>query len=269
MNTEELSKALRELPRVSADTVWGRHCIALRARVEIDDISKFLNWSTIQATIFLRDQPFIAKEFAELRNSDDWPWWENGLRESHVGTPPMLGYHSTTSPNRVNQCYYLLQFEKATGKNVEDFEGPIVEFGGGYGLMCAILHKMGYRGEYYIYDLPEFSLLQQYYLDQVNVKARFLQIDHHGRFDMPPESCELLIAAFSLSEAPIELRNAFLQVLKPRWGLIAYQPEFEGYDNMHYFENIRYRTWEVSWGWPNPYNGNIHYLFGGPEEEVD
>ena len=69
MNTEELSKALRELPRVSADTVWGRHCIALRARVEIDDISKFLKNMGAQQVLLISDSCFSGSLTREQKIS--------------------------------------------------------------------------------------------------------------------------------------------------------------------------------------------------------
>lgn len=266
MKIEEVVEAAKELERASEDTIWGRHRNSLRTRLIHDDLNAFCNWSTVVATMFVGDVPFVSKEFAELRNADDWARWELALRETGVGSPPILPYHTSTSANRVHQCYHLYQFEKHTERHIEDFEGPIVEFGGGYGLMCAIIRSLGYKGEYIIYDLPEFSLLQQFYLD--GIPATFRYSDERGRFDVPPRTADILIALFSLSECPVEHRNAFLMSTMPANALIGFQDSFDGVDNKGYFDKNRTIISPVTRIFPSPHVSSVNYLIGWEEDDA-
>ena len=72
--------------------------------------------------------------------------------------------------------------------------GVIVEFGGGYGSMCRLLHKLGFSGQYFIYDLPEFVALQRYFLKSIGMPVR----------DGPPDDVTVGHSPFHRSGEPPE-----------------------------------------------------------------
>ena len=94
----------------------------------------------------------------------DWKQvWEEILEEDSAGDPkPYKGYRRS-SGNRIHQAYHLARFQEETGLPVSRFP-LIVEFGGGYGSLCRLVHKLGFKGQYIIFDLPEFVALQKFYL---------------------------------------------------------------------------------------------------------
>jgi hypothetical protein len=115
----------------------------------------------------------------------------------------------------------------------------IVEIGGGYGALCAEIYSQGFAGAYTIFDFPEMLLLQQFYLN--NPKVQFSSTVE----ELPHTS--LLIAMWSLSEMPIELRGRLLEQLNPTHYFIAYQASFQGVDNKKYFSALRASKPELTW----------------------
>lgn len=132
------------------------------------------------------------------------------------------------SNNLIHQAYHLQQYESLTGKKVEDLES-IVEFGGGYGAMCLLAHELGFKGKYVIYDLPEFSLLQEFYLSQHNLKAEW-----NPR--RKPSDADLFMGLYSLSEVPPSERD--LKVVRANSYLFLYSGKWQDYDNVGWFRRF-------------------------------
>lgn len=137
--------------------------------------------------------------------------------------------------NNIRQIYHLWKWEQVTGKKIADLES-IVEIGGGYGAMCKMAGRMGFQGTYTIFDLPEFSLLQQWYLDGLpNVK--FVTAPLPKFFDKEKKYFDLLVGIYSLSEMPMWDRDAILFGF-PAWNYcFLYSGKWETYDNVDYFQN--------------------------------
>lgn len=137
---------------------------------------------------------------------------------------------SSLTNNLIHQAYHLQQWEQATGQRVENLK-TIVEFGGGYGAMCLLCHQLGFSGRYIIYDLPEFSLLQQYYLSQCGIEA-----DWNPR--RKPRPVDLLIGLYSLSEVPPNERNP----VRANSYLFLYSGQWQDYDNVGWFKRFAMST---------------------------
>ncbi|KAJ1474744.1 hypothetical protein T484DRAFT_1831154, partial [Baffinella frigidus] len=121
---------------------------------------------------------------------------------------------SRTSTNLVHQAYHTFVFQQATsllpweaaGGLVVEFGGTygclcnlmhtggmcdaasglVVEFGGGYGCLCNLMHTGGFEGQYLLYDLPVFSLIQTYYLSSNGWTVSptlILNLMHSGGFE--------------------------------------------------------------------------------------
>ena len=57
----------------------------------------------------------------------------------------------------------------------------VVEFGGGYGDMAAMVREMGFRGTHVVYDLLPALLLQQYFLRTSNWPSYLLMPSDTGQ----------------------------------------------------------------------------------------
>jgi hypothetical protein len=66
MDANDLKKAFDELEPLEPQSAWDEHRLRLREHVANDDIDAFLRWSTIQATMFVGDAPYIKQEYEEL-----------------------------------------------------------------------------------------------------------------------------------------------------------------------------------------------------------
>lgn len=192
--------------------------------------------------------------------------------------PPMM----STNAVAIEHARHLFHFRQHTGALFEQSD-CIVEFGGGYGSMCRLIHALGFHGTYIIFDLPHVLALQRYYLGLHDIATG------NGS-----ESCVLLcadldavnrvlderrfghvsvISTWALSEMPLPLRARIDPILqRPHCDkiLLAYQAMFEGTYNRQYFAAVADRTREsVDWRevpvgpalvTPSPHDS--WYLFG-------
>jgi hypothetical protein len=139
----------------------------------------------------------------------------------------------------------------------------IFEFGGGYGNMCRLLHKLRFQGRYVLFDLPAFSALQKFYLESAG-----LTVHPVGSFEKERKGCfcisemeqlkyvlssgktnnSMFIATWSISETPLELRNNVLPHVKDFGAfLIAYQSGFKEIDNLSYFQEWTKSLNNIDW----------------------
>ncbi len=215
------ARALSEKPQVPT---WDVLRARLREYLKHEKPEDFLNWDFIRYTMFHFAKPV---ELEYLKGTNDWPIWEKAIVETDVGNPP-------NNLNLIHQAYSLARyFEYYNGISEIKKIRSIAEIGGGYGCMRRLVHELGFRGRYVIYDLPEFLELQKYYLNRLNLPTVFTNV---------PEEVdgELLIALWSVSEMPLEVRDLVLK--NARHYLIAYQDDFEGIDNDAYFLNFMRRN---------------------------
>jgi len=238
MTHDELQAAFDELPELP-DTLpprgsWPRHCYSMRRHVKTDEPDRFLCWSTVSATMVVGDVPYVRAEYDRLEEAG----WLGSLDEPGLGDPPRLPYYPSTSGNLVHQAYHLLEWTQTTGLKLADVSS-ILEFGGGYGALAMMAWRLGFRGEYRLWDLPEFEILQRFYLSNASPGRRFTWGDVSAGTD-------LLIACYSLSEVDDATRR---QVLDRPFNscLIAYQDRYDEIDNNAWFAAFARSRPEMEW----------------------
>jgi hypothetical protein len=128
----------------------------------------------------------------------------------------------------------------------------VIEFGGGYGNMAKMFHKINKNISYTIFDTIEVNLLQYYYLKKSNLDVN-LGINKNSKINLLNKTLDLkkkvrllkkndknlLIANWSLSEVPLKFRNELFFIFeKIDYQIISYQKKFEKIDNQKYFEKV-------------------------------
>jgi len=228
MTPEQLKEAMGALPEPPSDSrppFWDywRHDLWTRAQTE-EDPRNFEKWPCIYHTMLVNHwHDYIQKQYAKIR---DMP---RLVSETHLPPYPSDRLDNTPhSMNLIHQAHHLWTFFKTVGLQMHK-QKRIVEFGGGYGAMALLARRLCLAGSYHIIDLPEFALLQQFYLSQMGA-------DGHVTWGDPPDRCDLLIANHSLSEIPIDKRDRWIIALRPRAVLFLYSSRFAGYDNVAYFQ---------------------------------
>lgn len=228
---------------------WAELSEQVSRLVEAEGFAGFLRWEPILRTMFVGSPPWISVELDALLEDDAkyGTRWRVALREDQVGSPMPCTLYPESSGNLIHHAYHVLQIERAFGRRVSDYR-TIVEFGGGYGSLCRLIHRLGFTGKYSIYDLPAFSALQRRYLAAVGIHGVEC-VEGPGvvisRGELSPA---LFIATWSLSESPLEVRESVERGLNNFDNiLIAYQESFDGIDNLTYFQDLARRFEVFSW----------------------
>ena len=245
MNANKFNERLKKIPLPSSlDHKWQEHQKSFRYHAKHEGVDQFLKWSTIQATMFVGNNKHTQHKFDQLDEK-----WLSHIDDPGVGKPTM--FNDKTSGNYIEQAYHLSQLEKYM--NLSDIKS-VIEFGGGYGAMRVVWNRAFGDDVYYMYDLPEFILLQEYYISKV-IDAK---TEYRTAKDKSP--ADLCIAMFSLSETPIEQRNKFLDENPCDKYFIGFQSKFFDINNHKYFEN-----WAQQLSWHQVIRGVITthwYLIG-------
>lgn len=243
-----------------AQKAWNDNMHTLQRMVGSQDPRAFLSWDVVAGTMFVRYAKYSRTEFGYLRGLADWPRWKDALREDEAGTPARCPFEPETSCNLVHHAYHLAQFEKFSNEAVNHFD-YVFEFGGGYGSMCRLFFKLGFKGRYLIADLPPFSALQEYFLKSVGIRVltrdEFVKgecgvlcvSDIDKIDDLLGGERSLFLATWSISESPLFVREKILGKHSNSFDayLVAFQPRFEDVDNAVFFATWRSAHPDYSW----------------------
>lgn len=255
MNLSELQEEIEVLPDPPPSS-WQQNQLELRKRIlKTTDMKAFPYWSVIQATMYVGDAQYIHN--VELPHVASLiPLDVLVIDKDIIAEPASIGCNDgrILSTNLVHQAYSLSQLDLDISKL-----DTILEFGGGYGAMCLLCRRLGFKGRYIIYDLPEFSLLQQYYLSCHNVEAEYwaglteLELklikkssELHAPFSK--NVVDLLIGLWSLSEVDnLNFRDYFLGWYPAQNYLFAYGRTWHGINNTKWFDQLQHKHQKTEW----------------------
>jgi hypothetical protein len=134
-----------------------------------------------------------------------------------------------TTPWAMKSAHHVLSYLHHTGRDILDFE-QIVEFGPGIGETCRIINDLGFKGDYFLYDLPEVLKVSTYYnKDYPNVK----RVTHYSQ--VPDNKKTLFIGTWSISETPLDYRDEVFTYFNEADYLLIYQVNAFEYANNPYF----------------------------------
>ena len=114
-------------------------------------------------------------------------------------------------------CYRMIYYAQ---KIMKDPPGGIDEIGAGSGQFYAVLKALGYKGDYYIYDLPEVKNFQAKYLSNVSrITGLNLPLKSIPTYDM---CCSF----YALGEFDDETKAWYIEnAVKPcKRGLVIWNP---------------------------------------------
>lgn len=261
----------------AAQLFWNNNMAKLKEQALESDPRDFISWDVVKGTMFVKYATYSRTEYSYLRQSPDWARWQAATREDKAGHPPPCPFDAGTSCNLIHHAYHLARYERSMGDSIGSYDFA-VEFGGGYGGMCRLFHKLGFAGRYVIFDLPAFSLLQEYFLKSVGItvlgKADFMagkpgvlcvsDMSVLKELTTATYSESMLLATWSLSESPVPTRDEVLEHTGAFDAfLIALQPAFEDIDNLAYFDSWRKGKGGYQWQFEEMQHiPNQRYLFG-------
>lgn len=228
MNAEQFRNRMSELPEPTTDKkppYWEAWRLDLWRRAQTQTPLRFWQWPCVYHTMLVNHWPGPV-EFERDSITD-----RNLLAACSVphSGPDDPFPDSGLSMNLIHQAYHIQQWQQVTGKRINQLQ-TIVEFGGGYGAMALLCHRLGFDGKYIIYDLPEFSLLQEYYLSQFGLLATM-----EWNPKRKPKGIDLFMALYSLSEVEPKKRKDYL--VDAQSYLYLYSGQWEQWDNVNYFQD--------------------------------
>jgi hypothetical protein len=233
------------------EPAWIKYREEVRANILQKDPRNFLNWPAIRSSMFHEPDRL---ELEYLKSLSQWQSLKSALRETPAGNPRRYPYLLSSSGNYIHNAYVLMKFLNYFNFDIKQTRN-IVEFGGGYGSMCRLAYNLGFDGRYVIYDLPEFSLLQEYFLKSWKEEALVSLAPVTGskpaiallstledlqkqleNFGGRPD---IFIATWSLSESPAELRDKIFRLAgESKYIFIAFRDIFSQIDNVAYFKQF-------------------------------
>lgn len=267
-------------PAPEVTGLWDGLRRELRECLRTGDPATFLRWPPVQQTMVIRSHRRVAQALAHLRARHDWRTrWRPALREITLGLPRPLPRCPWSSANAVFQAFHLCRFEEATERSLASMPF-IVEFGGGYGWLCQMLHRLGFTGTYVIFDLPEVAALQRFYLRHVGIATSAAgpvaplrggvttvtdEADLRALLSARPPGDAAFVAIGSLSEAPLPLRDRLLAEVEAFDAFaVFYSAAHDGVDNRAYFAGWRSRLTGHDWSDVEvpAFGKSAAYLFG-------
>jgi len=248
-----------------------------------NDPRNFLWADFIRLYFFVDGADYISKElqFIEANKAK----WELKYREAltiDCSLPSSQSkFFKDTNDNTIHHLYHITKYESFSNNNIDELE-VIVEFGGGYGNMCRLVKKLGFKGIYIIYDGKELNFLQRFYLSYNNINAVILEQKDHvlqpdnvylvndmnlfSKLNLKTQK-GLLLATWSLSEVSMNTREMFLStplISSFSEFLLAYQATFFENDNESFFVKWFSAKNNINWiSEPIPHIPNIpsKYIF--------
>ena len=238
---------------------WQAKRDQLRTLITEEEPRAFLRWAPIEQTMCVGDFPYVLTELRHLQKQADWSdRWEPAIQESKAGHPRRFAWYPASSGTMIHHAYHLCRFEETTGLTVDKMD-TIAEFGGGYGNMCRLVYRLGFKGSYIIFDLPELCALQRFFLGLLNQPVLLESMTLHAPGII--SVCEIetfrslvanatgrrmFIGTWSISEAPIELRKSVMDMVSSFDGvLIGYQEQFGAINNGAFFSSWKEQEAEI------------------------
>lgn len=228
MDANQFRHRMSQLPEPLTDQkppYWEAWRLDLWRRAQNENPTQFWEWPCIYHTMLVEHWPGpIFQEFQKLDTHSIGRCYV-----PHCGPDDgIVTDYGYLSKNLIHQAYHIQQWENATGHRISHLD-TIVEFGGGYGAMALLCHRLGFEGKYIIYDLPEFSLLQEYYLSQFGILDKVTWNPKRK-----PKDVDLFMALYSLSE--LRPGDRIPYDIEAKSYLYLYSGQWEMWNNVEYFQ---------------------------------
>lgn len=237
----EVSKKLRKIKTENSSNYWNEMLEIFDHDFKTLPLERFKVWASVISVPFMSQSKSSEYIRRGLNAVYENPSIKDVISEPIVGLDKEVDLPAfqvfSDLPFTMNRLQHFghLDIAKLTDK-VKDMK-RIVEIGAGIGDMADIIHKLGFQGEYIIYDFAEISQIQRWYHRELGLK----NIQYVSRVeDLISDPADLAIATWSLTEMPIDLRDQITQKLKgsKNW-LVAYSNTIFGLDNASYMNGFR------------------------------
>jgi len=190
---------------------WDKNIEGIKFHLRKQKLENFLNWSTIRATMYVGDAPHVIGMYKQLQESGEWERWEKAVARTPIGNAPASKMFKNTDGSMIVNAYHLYTWERVSGCRIDEMES-IVEFGGGYGALCLICHRLGFSGAYHMIDFDTMRVLSDYFLKGNKI---------HIVYELKKKLFDLMIAVHSIDEATAKDRDSFMEEYRAKHHLVG------------------------------------------------
>jgi len=239
---EKAKKILNNnLNKLKTHTIFSNNVLRLIINFKLDN---FLRYSFIQKMFFVNNRFYLIFFLLKIIKKEKFVKF---LKEDSIGNPLPFFLYRSTSGNKIRHIYHLLSYTRYKPLKADIF----IEIGGGYGCMANLINKYFPPKKYIIFDTPEVTLLQYYYLKYLNYDVGFdnenfkiILVSNLNKLNILikrfKSKKKFLISNWALSEMPIKLRKKLSSLYFISENiLLSFQSSFEKIDNVKYFNSIR------------------------------
>ena len=241
-----------------------------------EDLHNFKTWPSVLRVPLYNSFQFENQYGEDIlrmlpKEADQLELWKNAVKEPFLGHTEesyaqvkkyiQIGSSIVeTTPWALKSTHHVLSYMHNTGRDILDFE-QIVEFGPGIGETCRVIKDLGFKGDYYLYDLPEVLRISTYYnKGRTNING----VTHYSQ--VPNNKKTLFIGTWSISEIPFEYRDEVFTYFNEADYLLIYQVNAFEYANNPYFmikfpKLVNRDIKIVSIPWLSHIAGGNNYLF--------
>lgn len=236
---------------------WLQSRQDLRSKILANDPRRFLRWGVVLMNMYPAFNRYLNIEYHYIRQKNDYSSrWKYALLENGIGGGIRYVFNRETSGSAIHSGYHLVRFGEFSGVLLSDID-IVIEFGGGYGRLCEAIYRTGFKGSYVLYDLPEFSALQIFYLraqgysvadKMTELKDECVyctsEINTLEKVSSIKNKKVLFIATWSFSETPLNFRRRFETIIRnSEYLLIGYYEKIypgspDEVDNLKYFSAL-------------------------------
>jgi hypothetical protein len=251
---------------------------------EINEITlkKFLRLPIIRETMFESHSKYLFFEFFSLKMNGIFNKKKSNINiiENDLGAPIPFLLQRSSSGNLIHHMYHITQIEKFFQVSIQSLDF-VYEYGGGYGSLCRAFFQNRFNGKYVIQDIRSFSLLQEFYLCNLGLRARHLSSNKTNNTDasilltsdiadkrlISSKSFKksIFIATWSLSEVDLTYRTIVNDdFFDYDYYFIAFRDTFKEFDNQEYFHRIALSSLsKIDWNFVRlKHIPHSFYLFG-------
>jgi hypothetical protein len=249
-----------------AESEWMKHAKRVSELIQIDDPRRFLKWNPVKDTMGGSNYFFVTHELKYLKSNLNWrDRWKENLSEDKIGCQSPFFLYPKSSGNLIHHAYILANFENHSNKKIDDMDF-VFDFGGGYGSICRLIHRLGFKGKYLVYDIPVFSQLQTFFLKSIGLPVysinEFKKIEsgiccisnyedlerYFTEIKNLKPSKNLFVATWSISETSIRTRDSIIKFFDLfDTFIIGYQDRFGEVDNRKYFKKLITQINKLTW----------------------
>jgi hypothetical protein len=204
---------------------WAFRRKSLREKMrEEGGLDNCLSWPVSREALITGVTQFSTEEREMLRQ-----------RFARAAVAPNLGNPNVGSfPDGSNGTYVR---QALVAQNIHDHIQPIAnmsyiaEFGGGFGALAVVCNRLGFRGEYQIVDFPELAIIQEWYLNAMNINATLTEDVYSIKRP------DVVVSVCSLDESSTQTRIDFMVHTIESRHIIVFNRGFMPPNEHDWFEN--------------------------------